>query len=456
MVEPQGLYTGQSVVDLRINESSYFGAPLREIDAVSRDGWGLRERPTTDIYRVSYVYQKIIQVRDHYGGIQVRGRTFLHLENGNVPIKIQRHVQRAAHRAAEIFDSAVEESIYQGYLTGFGGEEGVDYWENQPKDGTGDPDDLNYQNWEVEKVTGTDAGAAGLGAIDFSLEIYQEEADGSGFTGFANLSGLATGTVNPWRLEQVTEPGRAPTHVPPTKWVIGWEDGRDPPEYYVRPQPGTDASTRYRDGAGAGKKVYVNEKPIGSLGPKGRVWLRPEYQRGDPNVSKGSWGTYWSREGLVDETEATYQAIRKGGALYQTGETTEAVYLTTSRAKPDGWKGADPDDVPTDLVVDEGQDAKSYKVLEVRQPEGAVPTTVEQDKEVDKHLGYSNPTYTHSMGRFWEWPGFRPVSEYGDTGGYHPDPGPGPDGGGGGGPDRSMDAGEQQGIHDYGGGGVGR
>lgn len=434
MTQPQDFYKPVDTADLRVDEREYFGAPLRDIEPHSRDQYGLRSLPSTSLHRVSYVFQMVYHNGDNYGGIQARARTFLHLDDdGAVPVGVQRQVQRSAHRAAHIFDSDLEEPIYGyngGYLSGFDQGHGA-AWENQDQDGASDPDDLRYQNWEVEKVAGIDQGAAGVGGIDWSLEIYLEEQDDSGFTGFAALSGLAVGTTNPWSVTTEHVEGRQPVHVPPTKWQIGWEDSRrdGKGEYYVRPQPDSEASKRYGDtkehgeGAGRGKTVYINGKPIsdGTDG-KARAWLSPEYGVGDGLTYRGKY----SREGLVqnDEQEATYSALSRNGVLYQTGETEDGVYLVTAREKPDDWQAADPDSVPVKMEVQEGISGTTRHLLTMDDPEhDPLEVSVSKDEKIIEHLGYSTPPYSHHVeADGWEWPGFRPVEEYANTGEYHPDP----------------------------------
>jgi len=387
--------------NLRGSVEQYFGA--HPDDAENADIFGLVPRADQDqeLYRVSYLFLLVFGSDDEekemgteYGGMQLRAETHLWLENGEVPLRLQKLIQQAAHRAAHIYDSSVETPKYgatswaSGYLSGF------DPWENGE----------DYDNWEVEPVARQEVHNP-PGVIDWTTEIYLD-VDG---LDYANLSGLATGLANPWQATTTTEEGQAPVDVPGTKWVIGWEEGRDPPEYYVRAQPGTAAGDRYRDGAGAGKTVYINEMPIGSLGPKGRVWLRDEYQRGDPRFSKGSWGTNWSREGLVQESVATYQAIRKDGVLYQTGETEGAVYLVTARAKPDDWREVDPDEVPVDLEVRDGGDDREITVLGLDQPGTPMKVAAREDREVIKHMGESSPPYTHVVRDFFRLPDFRMV-----------------------------------------------
>jgi hypothetical protein len=389
----QRLSSPHGSIDLSTTESGYFGRSLAEFHNAGL--FGLEPSPSTEMYRVSYVYQMVFSTNPEqnpagaeYGGIQLRARTHLHLENGAVPTKLQRHIQRAAHRGAYIFDSSLQKPVYAGYLSGFK---------------AGEADD--YQNWEVEPISGTEASGVMPGKIDWFTEIYLDAES----TPWAELSGLAAGVADPYDVTIHVEEGSDATHIPPFAWEIDYYPESRPDYYEIRP-PGYEAAReRYREGAGAGKTVYINGEKIGELDNAGRVWLNKEYGRGDGKT----WGDSYSRYGLVEDTAATYQALRNGGTLYMTGETENAVYLATARAKPDGWTGIDPDEVPTDLTVREGRESREIILLSVDDPDDPIPVECRADKEVIKHLGYSDPTYTHGIAEMWGWPGFRPVEEYG-------------------------------------------
>ena len=389
--------------DLSVPVEGYFGAHPDEARNAHVFGLVPKKGENQQLYRVSYLFLLVFNSNHadktkatEYGGMQLRAETHLWLDDGEVPVRLQKLVQEAAHRAAYLFDSSIETTRYgandyaDGYLSGF------DPWENGQQ----------YDNWEVEPVARQEVHNP-PGVIDWSTEIYLD-VDG---LDYANLSGAATGLANPWNSRTESEPGRQPVDIPPSQWTIGWEGSRrgGDGEYYVRPQPGKAASDRYRDGAGAGKTVYINEKPIGSLDNKGRVWLSPEYGRGNPNKTSGAFGTYWSREGLVDTTAATYQAIRRGGALYQTGETEDGVYLVTARNKPENWQGVDADDVPVDLVARDGRDAREVVVFSLDESGMPMRVTCRQDREVIDHLGLSRPPYQHLVDGDFRLPDFRMV-----------------------------------------------
>jgi hypothetical protein len=402
--------------NLSVDPVDYFGVdPDR---AENSDRFGITPDPGRDqeLYRVSYLFLLVFgneESSTDYGGMQLRAETFLWLENGGVPVRLQKIIQNAAHRAAYIYDSSIETPAYganewgPGYLSGF------DPWENG----------YEYDNWEIEPVARGEVHTH-PGVIDWSTEVYLE-VDG---TQYANLSGVASGLADPWTLTIREVAGRDAVHVPPTKWQIGWEQSRrdGDGEYYVRPEPYSQASERYREGAGAGKTVYINGQPIGGLegkGGKGRAWLAPEYGRGDPRFTKGGFGRYWSRQGLLEGEDGEappvehYQALQSNAKLYQTGETEEAIYLRTRRALPDDWQATDPDEVPVHLEVQEGQPARTIYVLGLDDPDDALLIECREDREVIDHLGLSKPPYRHPISAAFRHPGFREVEPHHISGG---------------------------------------
>lgn len=391
MVQPQQLdpmIRERNRADLDVEPARYFGKRLARFDNIGH--WNLLGDSGT-LTRHSYVFQVVYKIGEgdnaEYGGIQLRARVHGY---SPMPEEYRRILEETAHRAAHLFNSSKETSAYingsgiegtaagSGYLEGFN-PEGV------------------FRNWEKEPVS---TGEADIdpGVVDWSVEIYEDD----NFE-HADLAGIAQGVADPYWVETRETAGEDGIDIPPTKWVIQWQEGRDPPEYAVRPKPRTAASKRYSEGAGAGKTVYVNNKPIGSLGPKGRVWLRPEYERGDERYSKGSWGTYWSREGLVQETGATYQAIRKGGVLYQTSETEGAIHLKTSREKPDGWRESDPNSVPINLEARSGSEPREYHLLRLRDPDESFTIECRRDEAISWALGKSDPVYEHLLAPNERW-----------------------------------------------------
>jgi hypothetical protein len=401
--------------DLDVDPADYYGIPPAEADNAATIG--LTRGSGRELHRVSYLFLLVFGNDDSatgYGGMQLRAQTFIWLPQGNSPsTRLQRHIQNAAHRAAHLFDSSVETPAYgsnqwaSGYLSGF------DAWENAAE----------YANWEIEPVSRGEVHTA-PGIVDWSTEIYLE-VEG---TEYARLSGVASGLAHPWSLQKVKEEGEDAVHIPPTKWEIGYQPSRD--DYVVRPQGRTNAASRYVSGAGTGKTVYVNGLKIGGLGPKGRVWLNPEYHVGDGLEYQGNH----SRQGLIKKSdEATPQALRRGGVLYQTGETEDAVYLRTKRALPDDYQPADPDTVPIDLEVQAGRPDRIRHLLTLDDPTDPLVVECREDREVIRHLGISRPPYRHSLTGAFRHPGFREI-QLDDVE---------PTGGGGG----------QQHIDDYGKGG---
>jgi hypothetical protein len=151
--------------------------------------------------------------------------------------------------------------------------------------------------------------------------------------------------------------------------------------------------------------VFLNGKKVGGIGPKGRVRLNPEYQVGDGNEYRGNW----SRKGIIETTEATTQAIRKGGAAYLVGEDETGIYLRTKRALPDGYRAVDPDDVSPDLEPQAGLEGQTIHLLGLIDPSDPLPVECREDREVIDKLGKSDPRYRHSMSDEFRWPGYRDV-----------------------------------------------
>jgi hypothetical protein len=191
--------------------------------------------------------------------------------------------------------------------------------------------------------------------------------------------------------------------VAPHKWEIGFEDNWG--DYYLRPPGRTDAASRYVSGAGASKTVYLNGKKIGGIGPKGRVRLNPKYSTKDGKT----YGDNWSRFGIIEETAATPQAIRKGGVAYLVGEDEGGIYLRTKRALPDGYRAVDPDEVSPDLEAQAGREGRTIHLLGLIDPDDPLPCECREDREIIDKMGKSDPTYRHAVGDLFRWPGYREI-----------------------------------------------
>ena len=390
-------------VDLSVTERGYYGYDLSGIRNAST--FGLRGTRETTAYRVSYVYLEVFGNNDastEYGGIQLRSHCYLHLEEGQVPTRLQRAIQQSAHRAGYMYDSDVQTSAYgysgdtagRGFLSGFGGGE------------TGE----TYSNWEVEPVAGGEMGGRTPGKIDWSVEVYWE-LDG---LDLADLAGKADGVADPWDLETTHVEGEEAVSVAPHKWEIDYYPESRPDYYEIRPPSYEAARDRYRDGAGAGKNVRINGRHVGEIDNAGRMWLRKEYARGD-GLKHGS---RYSRKGLVEETGATYQAIRDGGTLYLTGETETTIDLVTAAEKPPGYKAADPSAVSTTLQTKRGRVSDTVRTLSLRDPpESTIRVECRSDRDIAGIMGWSDPTYWHELGPGQQYPeggvDYRPIETHG-------------------------------------------
>jgi hypothetical protein len=377
-MQPQRLNSDvRSEADLSTSESRYFGKRLGQFQNLG----GFPFRPSGgDLMRHSFVYQAIYAMGDDYGGIQLRARIHTY---GPLPDRLREILRITAHRAAFMFDSGIETPGYgpapaktlgtkpgDGYLTGFNAVQ-------------------SYANWESTEITAAEKQTE-IGVVDWSTEIYRDEEFDQ-----AALSGIAQGLAFPYRTETRYDPGEEPLHIPPHKWSIAAPSSR--PDYYeIRPPARTKARTRYREGAGNGKRVYINGKFVATTDNKGRGWLKKEYASGDG----WNYGGRWSRKGLVESPDvdgATWQAIRKGGTLYMTGETSEGIYLSTKRHVPDEWSAADPDSVPVDLEAKEGRPERTIHLLRVQDPDAGLSCQCRRDDNITGHLGKSNPDYTHNI-----------------------------------------------------------
>lgn len=368
----------RDVADLSVDPHTYFGGPVDE--CVNLSTWGLDPNRGGQVYRHTYIFQVLYKRGDDYGGIQLRARMHTYDPENSFPRKLGAWVERVAHRAAHIFDSTKVTPSYEGYLTGFSVFDSYSNWEHEPV--AGDPDTR-------------------LGVVDWSTEVYEDDS-----FDYADLSGIAQGTASPWRVDTKEEGGQPGTSIPGTKWKM---TGPQENGYDVHPQGRTAAKERYRKGgAGAGKTIYINDLPVGSLDQKGRTWLTPEYQRGDPHTNSGSWGTYYSRAGLIDRTKATPQALSHDGALYQVDEDEEAVYLVTAREKPPGWSEVDPDQVPVDLEAKQGVPSRQVHLLVLRDPGEPIAVDGVRDDQLKAHLGLSRPAWrAHQSGRdLWPRPNY--------------------------------------------------
>lgn len=381
--------------DLTVNSNSYFGASTQaHLDNASR--WGLRDGdgPLT---RTSYVYQAVYQIGSgkdkEYGGIQLRGRVHTY---GPADDRLEAALETAAHRAAYMYDSGIQTPSYgpppadtrgtddnDGYLSGFNSVE-------------------SYRNWEREQISPREMQTE-VGVIDWSTEVYTDDSFDD-----AELSGIAQGIADPWDTEVTSDPGRQARNIAPHKWGLSYNESRG--QYDVHPPGRKAARDRYKPGgAGHDKTVYINDRPVGKLDANGRTWLQTEYA-GNPNKTSGGFGTYYSREGLVDQTGATYSALSDGGVLYLTGESEDRIDLVTAAEKPPGYTPADPDSVSSTLRVQDGSQPVERRYLRLRDlgtgaDEPVLRVECRRDQKLIKHMGRSNPRYSHWLTPSQNWRG---------------------------------------------------
>lgn len=396
----QGFETRRTTVDLSVEPADYFGRPVRQLS--NADLFGLRPAPEKDLYRVQYLFLMVFGNSDSptdYGGIQVRAKTYLYLEDGTVNLKMQKIMQRAAHRGAYLFDSPLEHPTYGGGGGNWGDSGGyLDGFEPVEMGG-------EYRNWEVEPVGSAEGKPTGAqpGRIDWTTEIYLEVNDAGEY---ANLSGVAQGVSNPYRVKEHYEPPTQPVEAQQEWWEVTFNDAKG--SYDIHP-PGRSAS-KARAKRLHEKSVYLNGLKIGSVTVDGRVWLKKQYQNGLTYRGDNS------KESVVERTEAAPQSIRgtseNPGKLAKIDESPRAVHLATAGARED-FDPVDPDEVDPDRLIIEGDEGGSVYLLTL--PDLDDPTTQEcrQDDQLIRHLGYSEPRYSHNFAETWNWPGFRSIAEHG-------------------------------------------
>lgn len=240
-----------------------------------------------------------------------------------------------------------------------------------------------------EQVGLTDVEGSLLGVPLFETEFYGEGGE---------TRGLAKGTVNPFAVDEDVVDFGLPGH---EVWDLSWNESRG--DYQVSP-PGKSPS-RERVKALRGKEVYVNGRFIGTLAKDGRTWLKKQYGADPGHTNQWRGRTYWSREGLVAETEATYSAIRDDGNLYKVNETDDAILLVTARGKPDDFDPIDPAEVGETAV---GRVVDYELRLDETEP---TAFTVRSDESIRGALGKYDPPTERSIA---ERTTFEVIREYGE------------------------------------------
>jgi hypothetical protein len=238
----------------------------------------------------------------------------------------------------------------------------------------------------AENVEGPDqVGLSDLTDAVLGVPMYETEFYGE----YGDTRGLSKGYIDPFSID--TDPPDEEV------WGLSYNPARD--SYQVSPPGRTQA--RERTTALRGKDVYVNGRYIGSLAKDGRTWLKNEYDEGDGSTYVYRGRPMWSREGLVQATDATYSAIRDGGNLYKVQEDDDAILLVTAAGKPDDFRPTAPDDVPPvgDLRLDESE-ATTFDIRTDQDKAGALGrystpatrditdgstfTVIQQNQEIEK------------------------------------------------------------------------
>ena len=360
---------------LSMEPESYLGRPLGDYERESLRQHGL-DPDNGPLTRHSYLYSVDYPINtgggreegSDVGKIEIRARVWTYstaLSGG-----LEQVVEQTAHRAAHCFNSAAVTGAYAGYLDGFNAINAGGSWD--------DP----TTSWEGEVVGGAAAMDAQAGRIDWNVELYDEKA---------RLSGVAQGLAHPWSTETVTVEQQPPRE----EFRILKQEARD--EYEIRAAPRTNQQER-AETVLPGKSVYINDKPIGTWRKaRGSAALKKEYSR--PPTLNGR--KVHDRERLVEDTQATYQALggtsANPGKLYKVEETDKAVYLVTARRRPDVWEPTDPEDIDPDAE----SEVRTTHRLVLRTPSAASAISCRRDEQVIGLLGLSMPPWSADVSRGW-------------------------------------------------------
>jgi len=356
---------------LSMEPETYLGRPLGDYNPASLREYGL-DPDNGPLTRHSYLFSADYAINtgggreegSDVGKIEIRARVWTYsqtLSNGLSTV-----VEQTAHRAASCFNTSKVTGSYGGYLDGF-----------NPINAGGSWDDPTT-SWEGEVVGGAAAMDAQAGRIDWNVELYDEKA---------RLSGVAQGLAHPWSTETVTVEQQPPRE----EFRILKQEARD--EYEIKPAPRSGQSERAKTVL-PGKNVYVNDKPVGTWRKaRGTAAVKLDYTR--PPTINGRKA--YDRQRLIDDTEATYQALSDGGKLYKVEETRTAVYLVTAARRPDVWEPTDPDEIrPTDDVK-----RRTTHRLSLRTPSAASAISCRRDEQVIGLLGLSMPPWSADVSRGW-------------------------------------------------------
>jgi len=356
---------------LSMEPETYLGRPLGDYERESLREHGL-DPDGGPLTRHSYLYSVDYPINtggprgdgSEWGKIEIRARVWTYsqtLSNGLSTV-----VEQTAHRAASCFNTSKVTGSYSGYLDGFYPQNAEDEWE--------DP----TTSWEGEVVGGAGALDAQAGRVDWNVEMYDEGG---------RLSGVAQGLASPWTTETTNEERQPPRE----EFRLKKQVARG--EYEIKPAPRSGQSERAKTVL-PGKNVYVNDKPVGTWRKaRGTAAVKLDYVR--PPTINGRKA--YDRQRLIDDTEATFQALRDGGKLYKVEETDKAVYLVTARRRPDVWEPTDPEDIDPDAE----SELRTTHQLVLRTPSAASAISCRRDEQVIRLLGLSSPPWEANVSRGW-------------------------------------------------------
>lgn len=269
----------------------WLGAQPHEVDA-------------DQFWRFQYdrVYFYVRKVRGDSQIFPVEFRTVIHTV-GEPTAALKDHIENVDNgRLRWLFDNSPSQP---GFMSGFNFTYHADDFESQEIDA----DDANN-----------------LGIPQFEVAVWQE----------GQRKGHSSGFFDPFAITE-----QVPFSDQQEVWGLSWNESRG--SYQVSPEGRSQARERAKNIRG--KEVHINGRKIGSMTQDGRAWLKKSYARGP--TYRGNW----SREAIVQNTAATYAAIRDGGNLYKVAEDDESVYLVTAALKPDDFDAADPDSIDAERTL---------------------------------------------------------------------------------------------------------
>jgi hypothetical protein len=248
--------------------------------------------------------------------------------------------------------------------------------------------ELAETDYEIEEVGHDDAN--NLGIPQFAVEVYTPEQQ---------LSGVATGFLDPFEVEERTETtGAPPTPANPApkreRWDIQKQAARGTYEFV------TEGPARERARNAAGKRVVINGIDTGKTlrAARGSFEIKKEYANPERQNAK-------DRATILDESGASYQSWQDGGSLWKVGETADAIQFELTKPSR-GFEPVEPDEVdpqntgPADPPEQPGIGdwGRTKTVYELELSDTTI-VEVRRDERKVRHLGLYSPVVKREIER---------------------------------------------------------